>query len=130
MAQPKLGRILVVDDEPALLSVMEQYLLRLGYEVTASRSAQQAWKLFEAEPSGFSLVIADITMPEMSGEELLSRLLDLNPAIRILICSGYPFDTSTLPAAGSGHIGFLQKPFTPKMMANAIAELFPEGQAG
>jgi two-component system cell cycle sensor histidine kinase/response regulator CckA len=119
----RTGRILIVDDETALLVVMEQYLRRLGYDVAACRSGQQAWSLFEPQPLAYSMVLADITMPEMSGKELLLRMLQLNPAICILICSGYPFDVSTLPATLHQQIGFLQKPFTPRMLAGSIEQL-------
>jgi two-component system, cell cycle sensor histidine kinase and response regulator CckA len=123
VGERQAGRILIVDDEKALLVVMEQYLRRLGYEVAACLSGQEAWDLFEAHPSAYSLVLADITMPEMSGQELLRRMLQLNPAICILICSGYPFDVATLPAAVHHQVGFLQKPFTPKMLAGSIEQL-------
>ncbi len=117
------GRTLIVDDELSLLVVIEQYLSRLGYQVSACRSGQQAWELFESQPSAYALVMADIVMPEMSGQEMLARMLDLNPEICILICSGYPFDVSTLPAAAHQQAGFLQKPFTPKMLAEEIERL-------
>jgi DNA-binding NtrC family response regulator len=120
------GRILIVDDELSLLAVLEQYLSRLGYQISACRSGQQAWELFESQPSAYSLVMADIVMPEMSGQEMLLRMLELNPDIRILICSGYPFDISTLPATAHGQVGFLQKPFTPKMLAEEIERLLKE----
>jgi DNA-binding NtrC family response regulator len=118
-----MGRILVVDDEQSLLTVMEQYLLRLGHDVVACRDGQEAWEAFERAPGSFRLVLADMTLPEMSGSELLSKMLKLNPAICILICSGYPFDSSTLPASHQQQIGFLQKPFTPRMLADSIAQL-------
>jgi DNA-binding NtrC family response regulator len=121
------GRLLIVDDELSLLAVLEQYLSRLGYQVSACRSGQQAWELFESQPSAYSLVMADIVMPEMSGQEMLLRMLELNPDIRILICSGYPFDVSTLPATTHQQIGFLQKPFTPKMLAEEIVRLLKTG---
>lgn len=123
VAQQDWGRILIVDDELSLLVVLEQYLGRLGYQVSACRSGQQAWELFESRPADFSLVLADIVMPEMSGHEMLVRMLELNPDIRILICSGYPFDISILPAAAHQQVGFLQKPFTPKMLAAAVEQL-------
>jgi CheY-like chemotaxis protein len=117
------GRLLIVDDENALLVVMEQYLRRLGYEVAACRSGREAWELFETQPAAYALVLADITMPEMSGQEMLLRMLRLNPAIRILICSGYPFDVASLPVTVRQHIGFLQKPFTPRMLADTVEQL-------
>jgi DNA-binding NtrC family response regulator len=119
----KINRILVVDDEESLLVVMEQYLRRLGHDVIACRDGQEAWNAFERDPGSFTLVLADMTLPEMSGSELLSKMLNLNPRISILICSGYPFDSSTLPASHQHQIGFLQKPFTPRMLAESIAQL-------
>ncbi len=116
-------RILVVDDEVSLLVVMEQYLRRLGHNVTACRNGQAAWDAFSKDPESFRLVLADMTLPEMSGSELLSRMLNLNPGICILICSGYPFDSTILPSARQSQIGFLQKPFTPRMLAEAIRQL-------
>ena len=123
VGEPQPGRILIVDDEKALLIVMEQYLRRLGYAVAACVSGQEAWDLFEANTFAYSLVLADITMPEMSGQELLLRMLQLSPTIGILICSGYPFDISTLPSTVHRQTGFLQKPFTPKMLSEAIERL-------
>lgn len=122
-------RILVVDDELSLLIVMEQYLSRLGYRVVACRSGEEAWRKFEAQPAAFTMVIADITMPDMTGQELLQRMLALNPSLRILICSGYPFDLSTLPAVAQARAAYLQKPFTPKMLAEAIERLKAGGAA-
>jgi DNA-binding NtrC family response regulator len=122
-------RILVVDDEQSLLVVMEQYLLRLGHAVVACRSGLEAWELFERDPASFTLVLADITLPEMSGAELLGRMLQLNPRACILICSGYPFDMSTLPAVYQRQLGFLQKPFTPRMLADSIARLLADRDA-
>ncbi len=113
----------MVDDEQSLLTVMEQYLRRLGHDVVACRDGQEGWEAFERDPGSFAFVLADMTLPEMSGSELLSKMLNLNPQISILICSGYPFDSSTLPASHQQQIGFLQKPFTPRMLAEAIAQL-------
>lgn len=126
---PAAGKLLLVDDEAALLVVMEQYLKRLGYTVSACRSGREAWNLFEAQPAEYQLVLADITMPEMSGDELLQRAIRLNPQIHILICSGYPFDIDTLPPEAHGRVAVLQKPFTPKMLADAVEALLAERNA-
>jgi DNA-binding NtrC family response regulator len=117
------GRIMVVDDEQSLLVVMEQYLRRLGHDVVACGSGQEAWQLFEQDPASFTLVLADITLPEMSGSELLLKMLSLNPRTCILICSGYPFDMASLPSMYQQQVGFLQKPFTPRMLAESIEKV-------
>ena len=122
-------RILVVDDEQSLLVVIEQYLRRLGHNVVACRNGREAWETFESDPLSFTLVLADITLPEMSGAELLARMLNLNPRTCILICSGYPFDMATLPQAYQRQTGFLQKPLTPRMLAASIGRLLADRDA-
>jgi two-component system cell cycle sensor histidine kinase/response regulator CckA len=129
MADAGQERILVVDDEQSLLVVMEQYLRRLGHDVVACRSGREAWELFERDPASFTLVLADITLPEMSGTEMLTRMLQSNPRTCVLICSGYPFDMSTLPSVHQRQMGFLQKPFTPRMLAEAIRRLLEDRDA-
>ena len=129
LTQGTQERILVVDDEQSLLVVMEQYLLRLGYSVVACRSGTEAWEIFEHDPSSFTLVLADITLPGMSGAEMLERALKLNARVRVLVCSGYPFDMSVLPAEYLRQIAFLQKPFTPRMLAESIGRLIADRDA-
>ena len=117
------GRILLVDDETSLLGLMETYLGRMGYTLQACVSATEALKLFEAEPRAFDLAIVDLTMPEMPGEELALRFLEINSNLRILLCSGYPYDISALPAGIRRHFAVLQKPFLPKMLDKAVGDL-------
>jgi DNA-binding NtrC family response regulator len=123
MTEAAVRRILVVDDEASLLQLIEKYLSRLGYQVEARRSAVDAWRDFAADPRRFPLVIADLSMPDMPGEELVRRIVECDRDVRVLICSGYPFDIASLPAAHGGRVGFLQKPFVPKMLAEAVENL-------
>ena len=115
--------ILAVDDDPALLQLLKQYLTGIGHSLVACGSAQEALALFRANPQGYSLVLVDLTMPDMSGRELLFELLNLNPGLRVLLLSGYPFDLSGLPDRVRPQVGFLQKPFLPKALAEAIQDL-------
>ncbi|MEO7142703.1 MAG: response regulator [Bryobacteraceae bacterium] len=116
-------RLLVVDDETALLQLLAKYLTRLGYAVDACASAGDAWDRFHRAPGNYALVAADLTLPDMPGEELLRRMLELNPRVCVLVCSGYPYDPSDLPVAAPAQAGFLQKPFSPKMLAEALERL-------
>ena len=113
----------MVDDEAALLKLMETFLGRMGYQVASNTSASAALARFEADPGGFRLVVADLTMPEMSGEQMALRMVALNPKIRVLLCSGYPFDVRSLPEHVRGRFSVLQKPFVPKMLTGAVEEL-------
>ena len=122
------GTLLAVDDEPILLRLMEDYLTRLGYVVEACSNAQEALRRFRQQPSGYALVVTDMCLPDMAGEEMLAELVRLNPQVRILACSGYLPDLDLLPEA-RGRLRFLQKPFAPEMLSSAVAELLSEPEA-
>jgi DNA-binding NtrC family response regulator len=120
-------RILVVEDEVSLIQLLEKYLRRLGYEVDAYSASKDALARFEAAPRSY-----DLGMPDIPGDTLLTRMLEIRPDLRILICSGSPFYLSNLPEALEKQVAFLQKPFVPKMLAEAIVRLLdrdkpPEG---
>ena len=107
-------RLLIIDDEPALLDLLRRYLGRLGYEVETCAAAGDALARFQAEPDRFSMAISDLSLSEMSGEDLIGKMRALRPRLPAIITSGYPYQPQ---AAG---IGFLQKPFLPQTLAEAI----------
>ena len=115
------ARLLVVDDEAPLLELLRKYLERLGYRVDACISAEQAWDLFDADPSGYSLVITDLTLPGTSGEDLLVRMRARHPALRAIVSTGYPH------VPQSPRTGFVQKPFLPKTLAAEIERILKTG---
>jgi DNA-binding NtrC family response regulator len=120
-------RILLVEDEPPLLQLIEKYLQRLGFEVETHLKSLDALRSFEAAPDRYGLVIADLGMPDMPGDTLLTRMLEIRPELRILVCSGSPFFIENLPDSLQRQVGFLQKPFVPKMLADAVQSLLKQG---
>jgi DNA-binding NtrC family response regulator len=108
------ARLLIVEDEAPLRDLLRRYLERAGYETETFASAEDALRRFEAEPQSFSLVITDLALPGLSGEELIDRMRAIQPELRVLILSGYPHAT-THPRTS-----FLQKPFLPKALVEAI----------
>lgn len=119
-------KILVVEDEPPLLQLIEKYLQRLGFEVETHLRSLEALRSFEASPDLYSLVIADLGMPDMRGDALLTRMLEIRPQLRILICSGSPYFIENLPDSLQRQVAFLQKPFMPKMLADAVQQLMAQ----
>jgi DNA-binding NtrC family response regulator len=107
-------RLLIIDDEPALLDLLRRYLGRLGYEVEACAASGDALARVQAEPERFAMAITDLSLPEMNGEELIGKLRALRPHLPAIITSGYPYQ----PRAPG--IGFLQKPFLPQALAEEI----------
>jgi DNA-binding NtrC family response regulator len=118
-----LARILIVDDEPQLLQLVQRYLKRFDYEVDAYSRALEALSAFESAAVSYDLVIVDLALPDMPGDKLLAAMLNAKPALLMLICSGSPFAISTLPLEVQNQVGFLQKPFAPNMLADAVAQL-------
>ncbi len=107
---------------------MTQYLLRLDYDVDPCSSGAEAWERFEGSSGGYSLFVADATLRDSNGVALLERMFAVNPAMAFLICSGYPFDLEALPPGIRERTRFLQKPFTPTMLAETVSELLRGGK--
>lgn len=116
-------KILLVEDELPLLQLLERYLKRVGFDVTTYSDSVEALREFEAAPGGHDLVIADLGMPGISGDAMLKKMLEIRPDLLILICSGSPYYVSNLPQTLEKQVAFLQKPFLPKMMLEAIEAL-------
>lgn len=115
--------ILIVDDESGLLLLLRRYLERLGYDVDAADTAEEALALFESNPDRHACVLTDLTLPGMGGEELVERLRAIRPGLPALISSGYPYDPR------SAATGFLQKPYLPAMLAEAIERILRPSRA-
>ncbi len=124
------SRVLLVDDEPVLLKMTGAYLGRLGYAVTTANTTSTAWAEMEAAPESFAVAVLDATMSGLSTTELATRLLDANAALRVLITSGYPVDIGAIEAAAPERVGFLQKPFTPEMLAATVRRMLGPQEEG
>ncbi len=116
-------RVLLVDDEVALARLLETYLKRLGYEVATYSDSLQAFDGFQSSTEPFDLVIADMSMPRMTGEELLRKIMEMDRNVHALLCSGYPFSPEALPPEFQKRFAFLLKPFLPRMLSQSIDEL-------
>jgi DNA-binding NtrC family response regulator len=115
--------ILVVDDEAPLLKLMQSYLARLGYEVTGAANATEALESFRADPGKYSLVVADLTLPDMKGDQMALEMAAENTALKVLLCSGYIIDVDSLPESVRTRFSVLQKPFLPAMLAKEVEAL-------
>jgi DNA-binding NtrC family response regulator len=111
-----VARLLLVDDEAALLDLLRKYLERLGHQVDACAGAEAALQQFAADPQGYDLVLTDLTLPDLPGDAMLERMHEANPRLRAILTSGYPYEPQV------SYMSFLQKPFLPKMLAEAIEE--------
>ena len=118
-----LGRILVVDDEPAVLKMISTYLGRVGYTVITSNTTDKAWSAFEEAPWEFVVAVLDGSMPGLSMYDLAKRMLDANTRLGVIAASGYPVDMTAVEALAPNRVMFLQKPFTSDMLSAAVGRL-------
>ncbi len=119
-------RILLVDDEEAIVRMEQQMLERLGYNVTARTSSIEALAAFRNSPKKFDLVITDMTMPNMTGVQLAQKLLEINPEIPIIICTGFSTKISDEKAKAFGIRGFAMKPLVQSEFTKKIREVLSQ----
>ena len=119
-------RILVVDDEPAIAQMEQKMLESLGYQVTTLNRSHEALSLFRATPHNFDLVVTDMTMPEMNGVELASRLLELRADLPIILCTGFNDTINEEKARALGIRRYLMKPIVKRDLAAAIHQALEE----
>ncbi len=105
------GRVLVVDDEPAVGRFLQRLLMSMGFEVVLENGPEQALERFRQAPDAFDLVFTDQTMPGMEGAELARHMLALRPALPIILCTGFSATLSHEKARQMGIGGLLSKPF-------------------
>ena len=113
-------RILIVDDEIALVEITRQMLGWLGYEVEIRTSAIEALEAFRRNPGKFDLVITDLTMPQMTGMKLARQMFQIRPDIPIILCTGFSDQLEEKRALSIGIKSFLFKPLVANELAAAV----------
>jgi len=116
-------RILFVDDEPALANIGKRTLKPLGYDVETRTSSIEALELFKAQPDRFDLVITDMTMPNMTGEDLAKELMRIKPNIPIILCTGFSAKIDDQKAGAMGIRAFVLKPIVKREIATKIRKV-------
>ena len=117
------GLILLVDDEDAVRTVAGDMLKRAGFEVVTAKDGREALAVFEDHLEEIVLVLLDLTMPAMDGEETFRELHRLKGEVPVVLCSGYDEQDVTRRVEGRGLAGFLQKPFTWEQLMTTLQEL-------
>lgn len=114
-------RILFVDDELTLTEIVKKMLERLGYEVVAKSSSVEALAVFQAQPESFDLIIADQTMPHITGVALAHEISRIRPDLPIILCTGM-VDVQKLDKKAAGITEILTKPVTIAKLAQVVRQ--------
>jgi PAS domain S-box-containing protein len=114
------GIVLLVDDEETIRDLGARMLSHMGFEVLTAVDGREALELYAEHGGGIVLVLLDLTMPHMDGEETFRELRALDPSARVVMSSGYSETDITAHLGGEGLAGFLQKPYTRTQLAEAV----------
>jgi CheY-like chemotaxis protein len=122
--------ILLVEDEPAFLKIGKRMLERVGYRVLAARTPNEALSLAGEHAGEIGLLITDVVMPGMNGQQLAERLQALRPKLRCLFMSGYTEAVIAHHGVLKQGVHFIQKPFSHKDLADKVRQTLDGGEGG
>jgi len=125
VGQPQRGTetILLVEDDPSVRTLVRDELRKLGYRVLEAKNGVEACLLATQQTGLVQLLLTDVVMPGMGGRELAQHLSVIKPDLRTLFISGYMDDIGIMAGQEEGTSSFLQKPFTPEVLARAVRSL-------
>ncbi len=112
--------VLVVDDEAVVREMAKKALERQGYTVLLAGGGAAAIDLLKRHPGDIAVVLLDLSMPRMSGEETLPELRKIRPETKVIISSGYSEAETMAMFQGQRVSGFIQKPYTSMALAEKV----------
>jgi two-component system, cell cycle sensor histidine kinase and response regulator CckA len=120
--------LLVVENEPAIRNLVQVALERYGYFVLSAESGHEALTVADAHHSRIDLLITDVDMPDLRGPALSKQLTAARPGLLTLFMSGYTDDSLSDGTAATVLVDFIQKPFSPKVLAAKVREMLDRGR--
>ena len=120
--------ILFVDDEPQIFKLGKRRLELLGYDVKGSTDPIEALEMFKAEPDLYDLVITDMAMPHMTGDQFVSEILKIRPQVPTILCTGYSQKISEEKACEIGICSFAMKPIEADKFASIVRKTLDESK--
>ena len=126
----KIAHILVVDDDEFLAEVTGEIISTLGYRVTVVTDSAKALELLVADPSGYDVLITDLTMPGISGLELVEKVRLHNTNLPVILCTGYSSQVNPRIAEQLKINKFCMKPLTMEEIEMAITEVLSKKNTG
>ncbi|TET83297.1 MAG: PAS domain S-box protein [Desulfobacteraceae bacterium] len=119
--------ILLVDDEDMIIDVGKAMLRTLGYNFFVAKSGKEAVEIYKQKQDKIDMVILDMIMPDMGGQETYDHMHGINPDVKVLLSSGYSINDQTKDLLVNGCNVFIQKPFNIKQMSVKIREVLDKG---
>jgi len=121
------GTVLVVDDQETVRTVAGRMMRKLGFEVVEAGGGREGLALFERHRDKLVLVLVDMSMPDLAGDEVFGAIRRIDEDIPVVLMSGFNEQDATSRFVGKGLAGFLQKPFTVADMRRTVDAALAEG---
>ena len=121
--------LLLVDDEPSIMEVARETFEEHGYNILSATSGEEALDIYRADGQNIHMVILDLGMPGMGGYQCLKELIKLNPAIKIIVASGYSAADNAAASLSAGARAFIGKPFGMNEMLSRVREILDDEMA-
>ena len=115
--------VLFVDDEDMIIELAEELFEGLGYKVLTAGSGREAIETYEKNKERIDMVLLDMVMPDMGGDETYDKLKKINPDIKVLLASGYSMNGQATEIMDRGCSGFIQKPFKMRELSQKLREI-------
>jgi len=124
------GTVLLVDDEETVRMVASDMLSELGFTVLTAVDGRDALQLYRLKRDEITLVLMDLNMPHLNGEEAFHQLRSIDPQVRVVLSSGFSEQEVTRKFLGKGLAGFVQKPYTLAILRDALSRLLRRDKTG
>ena len=115
--------ILLIDDEEIVIDICEMMLKSFGHKVLKAHSGYEGLQMFEANKFKIDLIISDLNMPEMDGQEVMDELRKIDPHVKVMLSSGALSDNAEKTVINRGFNGFIQKPYNLNTLCEKMAEI-------
>ena len=124
----KRHRLLVVDDEPAARVLANRVFSEAGFEVITVQSGFECLERFRKQPRGFDLILLDLSMPFMDGEETFRHLREINPDVVVMLSTGFMAQERVERMLAAGMAGFIRKPHRPDELLARVQVILEESK--
>ena len=118
--------ILLVDDEESIREFAQQALMKFGYTVMTASTGEEALERYSTKPNEIDLIVTDLGMPGMGGHRFLQELIRLNPAVKVIIASGYAISGQVKQSMEAGAMGYVGKPYQLADLLKTVREVLDE----
>ena len=120
------GRILVVDDEPAMLATAQAILEEIGYEVELAENGLKGLEIYKENKDMFDLVILDMVMPKMNGRDCFTEMKKINQDVKVILTSGFTLEKDLQDMKDLGLTDFVRKPYRTYLLSQAVYKAINE----